>query len=54
MEAELQSQPQDDVQLITDPPFMLAEGVRCPICLLPAGRLIRNKIYCGNCGFIES
>jgi hypothetical protein len=29
-------------------------GVRCPICLLPTGRLIRNKIYCGNCGFIES
>ena len=26
----------------------------CPICTLPAGRLIRGKLYCGNCGFIES
>ena len=26
----------------------------CPICQVPAGRLIRGKIYCGNCGFIES
>ena len=31
-----------------------ADGVRCPICQLSAGRLIRGKIYCGNCGFIES
>lgn len=30
------------------------QGVYCPICLLPTGRLIRNKVYCGNCGFIES
>ncbi|MBI3248106.1 MAG: hypothetical protein HYZ50_16500 [Deltaproteobacteria bacterium] len=30
------------------------EGVHCPICLLPTGRRIRGKIYCGNCGFIES
>ena len=26
----------------------------CPICTLPTGRLIRGKLYCGNCGFIES
>jgi len=30
------------------------DSVRCPICQLSAGRLIRGKIYCGNCGFIES
>lgn len=30
------------------------EGLLCPICRLPTGRLIRGKIYCGNCGFIES
>jgi hypothetical protein len=29
-------------------------GICCPICLFPTGRLIRNKIHCGNCGFIES
>ena len=26
----------------------------CPICNLYAGRLRRGKLYCGNCGFIES
>ena len=26
----------------------------CPICNLHAGRLRRGKLYCGNCGFIES
>lgn len=36
------------------PRIMSEQGVRCPICLLPTGRLIRNKVYCGNCGFIES
>ncbi len=30
------------------------EGIHCPICLLPTGRRMRGKIYCGNCGFIES
>jgi len=30
------------------------EGLFCPICHLLTGRLIRGKIYCGNCGFIES
>jgi len=30
------------------------QGLFCPICYLPAGRLIRGKFYCGNCGFIES
>ncbi len=30
------------------------EGFLCPICYFPTGRLIRGKIYCGNCGFIES
>jgi len=26
----------------------------CPISQQPASRLIRGKIDCGNCGFIES
>lgn len=26
----------------------------CPICTIPAGRLRRGKVYCENCGFIES
>ncbi|MGE0825770.1 MAG: hypothetical protein AB7G75_14800 [Candidatus Binatia bacterium] len=26
----------------------------CPICNMKAGRRIRGKLYCGNCGFIES
>jgi len=35
-------------------PVTAADGVRCPICQFNSGRLIRGKIYCGNCGFIES
>jgi hypothetical protein len=30
------------------------KGLFCPVCHVPTGRLIRGKIYCGNCGFIES
>ena len=30
------------------------EEIFCPICHLLTGRLIRGKLYCGNCGFIES
>lgn len=31
------------------------EGVLfCPLCNIFAGRRIRNKLYCGNCGFVES
>ena len=26
----------------------------CPLCNVFAGRRIRNKLYCGNCGFVES
>jgi transposase len=26
----------------------------CPLCNVFAGRRIRNKLYCSNCGFIES
>ncbi len=26
----------------------------CPLCNIFAGRRIRNKLYCGNCGFVES
>jgi ribosomal protein S27AE len=29
-------------------------GLFCPLCNVFAGRRIRNKLYCGNCGFIES
>jgi hypothetical protein len=44
-----------DGQKTSDPLWVMPEqGVHCPICLLHTGRLIRNKVYCGNCGFIES
>lgn len=26
----------------------------CPMCNLHTGRRIRNKVYCMNCGYIES
>jgi hypothetical protein len=26
----------------------------CPLCNVFAGRRIRSKLYCGNCGFVES
>ena len=26
----------------------------CPLCNVFAGRRIRNKLYCENCGFVES
>jgi|GEM_PF-4810909 len=29
-------------------------GLFCPLCNVFAGRRIRNKLYCGNCGFVES
>jgi ribosomal protein S27AE len=29
-------------------------SVFCPLCNVFAGRRIRNKLYCGNCGFVES
>ena len=29
-------------------------GLFCPLCHVFAGRHIRNKLYCGNCGFVES
>jgi hypothetical protein len=35
-------------------PIVRGEGVHCPICLLSTGRRIRGKIYCGNCGYIDS
>jgi uncharacterized Zn finger protein (UPF0148 family) len=37
-----------------DTPMIPDEQRVCPICNLPTVRLIRGKIYCGNCGFIES
>jgi hypothetical protein len=30
------------------------EGLHCPICLLPTGRRMRGKLYCGNCGYVDS
>jgi hypothetical protein len=39
---------QDDVHQVQEPLLL------CPICNILAGRRIRGKIYCGNCGFIES
>lgn len=30
------------------------EALFCPLCNFFAGRRIRNKLYCGNCGFVES
>ena len=32
----------------------LGTGLFCPLCNVFAGRRIRNKLYCGNCGFVES
>jgi ribosomal protein L37AE/L43A len=26
----------------------------CPVCNLHTGRRIRGKVYCANCGYIES
>lgn len=44
----------EEMSRINGPQSELETLLLCPMCNLHAGRWIRGKVYCGNCGYIES
>jgi ribosomal protein S27AE len=48
IETEMERQNKGEMQLRRE------KEIFCPLCNVFAGRRIRNKLYCGNCGFVES
>lgn len=49
MESAVEERPREGEQQLQQELLSL-----CPMCNLHTGRRIRGKVYCMNCGYIES